>query len=203
MKLQYPFFSVFFLLFIISASGIVCADSPGPAPSDANSMPNISDLLSTEPSGQVVVYFFYNQNCGECQKALTFMEGFRERHPDVIIRSYDVANNVSNQQLFQQFNKLFGVPFSPVPAVFVGEWELMSDENIELHLDDIVALVASSPNSTAPVPSQAIPLIQSPDTTGTTQLTIPCIIGAGLLAGINPCVFSVLVFLLVLMMSAG
>ncbi|MEI6292608.1 MAG: cytochrome c biogenesis CcdA family protein [Methanomicrobiales archaeon] len=164
------------------------------------STPDISDLLSSEPPGQVVVYFFYRQTCGECQKALTFMEGFRERHPDVIIRSYDLIDNASNQQLFQQFNKRYNVPFSPVPAVFVGEWELTDIENIELHLDDIVVQVAQNPNSTPLVLQETIPSLEISDST---QLTIPLVIVAGLVDGINPCAFSVLVFLLVSIMAIG
>ncbi|MEI7434445.1 MAG: cytochrome c biogenesis protein CcdA [Methanomicrobiales archaeon] len=201
MRLQYPFFAIILLVLIISASGIVTADSPGPGPSDTiGSATNISDLLSSEPAGHVVVYFFYRQTCGECQKALLFMEGFRERHPDVIIRSYDLIDNVSNQQLFQQFNKRYNVPFSPVPAVFVGVWELTDIENIELHLDDIVVQVAQNPNSTVPMPTEAIPSLEI---SGTTQLTIPLVIVAGLVDGINPCAFAVLVFLLVSIMSIG
>ena len=205
MRLQYSFFAVILLVLILSVSGFVSAESPGPAPSETiGSAPDISDLLSSEPPGQVVVYFFYRQTCGECQKALTFMEGFRKRHPDVIIRSFDLLNNASNQQLFQQFNKRYEVPFSPVPAVFVGEWKLMNYENIELHLDDVVVLVAKNPNSTAPIPSQVIPSPGlSPELTGTTQLTIPIVVVAGLVDGINPCAFAVLVFLLVSIMSIG
>jgi cytochrome c biogenesis protein CcdA len=201
MRLNYPFFAVIILVLIISAFGLVSAESPGPAPSEVTgSAMNISDLLSSEPNGQVVVYFFYRQTCGECQKALTFLEGFRERHPDVIIRSYDLLDNSSNQQLFQQFNKRYNVPFSPVPAVFVGEWELTNLENIELHLDDIVVQVAQNPNSTVPRPTEVTP---SPENSGTTQLTIPLVIVAGLVDGINPCAFAVLVFLLVSIMSIG
>lgn len=199
MRLHYPFFLVIILVLIISMSGIVSAESPGPVPSDATrSATNISDLLTSEPPGHVVVYFFYSKTCGECQKALTFLEGFQERHPDVIIRSYDLLDNSSNKQLFQQFNKRYNVPFSPVPAVFVGEWELTDLENIELHLDDIVVLVAKNPNSTVPRPTEAIP---NPENSGTTQLTIPLVIVAGLVDGINPCAFAVLVFLLVSIMS--
>jgi cytochrome c biogenesis protein CcdA len=199
MRLPYSFFTAILLLLILVASGVVSAESPGPVPSGTTtSTPDISELLSSEPPGQVVVYFFYRQTCGECQKALTFLEGFRERHPDVIIRSYDLIDNASNQQLFQQFNKRYNVPFSPVPAVFVGEWELTDVENIELHLDDIVVQVAQNPNSTPPVPQETIP---SPEVSGTTQLTIPLVIVAGLVDGINPCAFAVLVFLLVSIMS--
>ncbi|MEI6840302.1 MAG: cytochrome c biogenesis protein CcdA [Methanomicrobiales archaeon] len=180
-------------------SGIASAESPGPAPSGTTGRtPDISALLSSEPTGHVIVYFFYRQTCGECQKALTFMEGFRERHPDVIIRSYDLIDNASNQQLFQQFNTRYNVPFSPVPAVFVGVWELTDVENIELHLDDIVVQVAQNPNSTVPTPTEAIPSLEI---SGTTQLTLPLVIVAGLVDGINPCAFAVLVFLLVSIMS--
>lgn len=201
MRLQYPFFAVILLVLLMVAHGVVYADSPGPIPSGTNvSTPDISDLLSSEPQGQVVVYFFYRQTCGECQKALVFMEGFRERHPDVIIRSYDLIDNASNQQLFQQFNTRYNVPFSPVPAVFVGDWELTDVESIELHLDDIVVQVAQNPNSTPPVPERTIPSLEISDST---QLTIPLVIVAGLVDGINPCAFSVLVFLLVSIMAIG
>ena len=199
MRLQYPIFAVILLVLILSASGIVSAESPGPVSSGTTgNITNISDLLSSEPPGHVVVYFFYRQTCGECQKALTFMEGFRERHPDVIIRSFDLIDNASNQQLFQQFNKRYNVPFSPVPAVFVGEWELTDIENIELHLDDIVVQVAKNPNSTPPVPQETIPSLEISDSS---RLTIPLVIVAGLVDGINPCAFAVLVFLLVSIMS--
>lgn len=199
MRLPHPFFAVVLLVLILSAPGIVSAESPGPVSSGTSgNITNISDLISSEPPGHVVVYFFYRQTCGECQKALTFMEGFRERHPDVIIRSFDLIDNASNQQLFQQFNKRYNVPFSPVPAVFVGEWELTDIENIELHLDDIVMQVAKNPNSTPPVPQETIPSLEISDSS---RLTIPLVVVAGLVDGINPCAFAVLVFLLVSIMS--
>ncbi len=201
MRLQHSFFIIILLALILSGQMVVCAESVGPAQFDANgSVPDISVLLSSEPAGHVVVYFFYRQTCGECQKALTFMEGFRERHPDVIIRSYDLIDNTTNQQLFQQFNERYHVPFSPVPAVFVGEWELMDYDNIELHLDDVVVQVAQNPDSPPPVPRETIP---SHEVSDSAQLTIPLVIIAGIVDGINPCAFAVLVFLLVSIMSIG
>jgi hypothetical protein len=186
MRLPYSFFPIILFALIIFTSGIVSAESPGPVPSDTNgSIQDISTLLSSEPAGQVVVYFFYNQNCGECQKALTFMEGFRERHPDIIIRSFDLVNNVSNQQLLLQFNKRYNVPFSPVPVVFVGEWDLMNVDVIELHLDDIVSQITQNPDSTAPTPSETIVPVPLPDIPGTNQLTILLFIVVGLMITIG------------------
>jgi len=108
------------------------------------------------------------------------MKGFRERHPDVVMRSFDVANNVSNQQLFQQFNKRYNVPFSPVPAVFVGEWALMNVGTIELHLDDVVVQVAQNPDSAAPVRSDMIPTSPLNGKTYSDALAMLLVIIAGL-----------------------
>ena len=80
----------------------------------------------------------------------------------------------------------------------MGEKVLVNYENIELHLDDVVMQAAQNPNSTVPLPPETIP---SPEIAETTQLTIPLVIVAGLVDGINPCAFAVMVFLLVSIMS--
>jgi cytochrome c biogenesis protein CcdA len=191
---------VFFIFFcVLLGFTPVFSDSPAPPASDVQGAPaNISDIIGSAPQDHVVVYFFYNQHCGECQKALTFLEGFRQRHPEVIIRSFDIANNPENQQLFQQFNERYGVPFSPVPAAFTGDWELMGYENIEAHLDEIVMQNEANLTSAAP---GVFPMLPSMNLTNASNITLPLVIVAGLLDGINPCAFSVLVFLLVSIMA--
>lgn len=130
MRFPYYFFVVVFLVPLVCMSAIVSAES-GPVPSDTNgSIQDISALLSNEPAG-VVVYFFYNQNCGECQKALTFMGEFHKRHPEIMIRSFNIADSISNQHLFRQFNQRYNIPVSSVPVVFVGELGLTDFENID------------------------------------------------------------------------
>ncbi len=180
MRFPYYFFVVVFLVPLVCMSAIVSAES-GPVPSDTNgSIQDISALLSNEPAG-VVVYFFYNQNCGECQKALTFMGEFHKRHPEIMIRSFNIADSISNQHLFRQFNQRYNIPVSSVPVVFVGELGLTDFENIELHLDDIVVQIVRNQNSTAPVPSESISPVQVPDISGSNHLTILLLIIAGLM----------------------
>ena len=196
-----PFFILFLLCFLtISMSGVAHGNSPAPPSSGANETgPGIDELFASEPLGSVVVYFFYNQHCTECQKAIVFLEGFKERHPEVIIRSFDLAANTSNQQLFQQFNQRYNVPFSPVPSIFVGPVELVNYETIEMYLDDVVNQSVQHPEMTHPVPTT--PGISSSPEQEPPKLTIPLVIVAGLIDGINPCAFSVLIFLLVSLMA--
>jgi cytochrome c biogenesis protein CcdA len=201
MRISLP--SVLLILICIAIlTGPVIADSPAPQASGlADNLTRIADLIASEPPGHVIVYFFYNEYCGECQKSLTFMENFRQRHPDVVIRSFDIANNPDNQQLFQQFDDRYGVPLSPVPAVFTGEWEIIGNENIQAHLDEIVT--AAESNLTAGAPPFTLPPIPSITGTGTKELTIPIIIAAAIVDGLNPCALAVLLFLLVTIASVG
>lgn len=147
-----------------------------------------------------MVYFFYDQYCRECQKALALIDGFKERHPEVVVRSFDIANNPDNQQLFQQFNNRYGVPFSSVPAVFTGEWKLMRNDNIQGHLDKSV--LQEETNLTSAIPEK-FPSVPSSQTSTTTGMTVPLIIIAAFLDGLNPCAPAVMIFLFVTIMSAG
>ncbi|HVP93846.1 MAG TPA: cytochrome c biogenesis CcdA family protein [Methanoregulaceae archaeon] len=198
MRISIP--SVLLILICIAIlAGPVFGESPAPqASGPSGNVTSISDLIASEPPGHVIVYFFYNEYCGECQKSLTFMEGFRQRHPNVVIRSFDIANNPDNQQLFQQFNDRYGVPLSPVPAAFTGEWEIMGNENIQGHLDEIVT--AEEANLTEGI---ALPQIPAFSVTGVKELTIPIIIAAALVDGLNPCALAVLLFLLITIVSVG
>jgi len=193
---------IFLLLVCVTIlAGPIFADSPAPAESgSAGNVTRISDLIASEPPGHVTVYFFYNEYCGECQKSLTFMEGFSQRHSEVIIHSFDIANNPDNQQLFQQFNDRYGVPLSPVPAVFTGEWEIMGNDNIQAHLDEIVTAEEANLTSGAPF---ALPQIPSFSVNGVQELTVPIVVTAALVDGLNPCALAVLLFLLVTIVSVG
>ena len=73
-------------------------------------------------------------------------------------------------QLFQQFNDRYRIRLSPVPAVFTGEWEIMGNENIQAHLDEIVTSEES--NLTAGNPF-TLPQIPSFSVNGVQELTVP------------------------------
>jgi cytochrome c biogenesis protein CcdA/glutaredoxin len=179
-------------------------DSPAvtksPLPGGSAPQANMSRVIASSPRDHVVVYLFYNQHCGECQKALTFMEGFASRHPEVTVRSFDIFNNPENQQLFQEFSQAYGVPFSSVPSAFVGNWEIMGYDDIEKRLDGIVTGEAANLTASS---RPSFPSLPATGLTNSTRITVPIVIAAALIDGINPCAFSVMIFLLVTLMSVG
>lgn len=160
--------------------------------------------LGNGPAGLMFI-LFYNRKCHECQKVLDFLPGFLEKYPDIAVISYDVANNAEYNNLFQQYNTRFGRPLSPVPAVFIGERELVGYEEITSGLDAAIAAARVNgtlyPLTPLPTPTPNLSQPSSPSPGSASALTVPLIISAALVDGINPCAFAVLVFLLVTILS--
>lgn len=189
------------LLLFAGITGVVSGDAP-PAPPASYELQHIN-ITSTFHSdkyedGKPVIHFFYNQNCGECLQTLPYVQEFAKDHPGYVVRYYDIRGNATNNALFQQFNEEYGVGFSPVPSAFVGDYELSGFEEITGYLPLIAE--GMTDNSTVPV---EVPHTLSiiPDGGTASELTIPLVIMAALVDGINPCAFAVLIFLLVAITS--
>ena len=155
----------------------------------------------------VTFILFYNRNCHDCLRVIEFLPDFLSDHPDAKLVSYDVANNVPYQDLFQAYNDRYGKPFSAVPAVFVGQEELVGYDEIIAGL--AAGIDAARANGTF-VPLTPLQTVTTSEATGQpetppgeppAQLTVPLIVTAALVDGINPCAFAVLVFLLITLLA--
>ncbi len=165
-----------------------------------------SPVNETEAGGESItpkpgeLYIFYNVHCGECQRILIYLEDFKNRYPGIPIHSYDIFDNSTNEALFQKFNTMYNVPYSPVPAAFYNGTALIGEEEIKEDLEPLVlgkitAHVTTPPETEIPSGEQAA---VSEDNKG---LTVPLVISAALVDGINPCAFAVLIFLLLSIVS--
>jgi cytochrome c biogenesis protein CcdA/glutaredoxin-related protein len=184
--------TVLFLLLLLPP--VLAQESPAP-PSipemQGSSTPDFSPLLIE--NGQPVVYFFFNRNCGECLKTLPFVEEYAADHPDVIVEYVDVMDSDENLALFKAFKDYYGTGPIPVPAVFVGNTTLTGYDQITQELPEAVNKTITTP----PLPPKGI------ETGPEGELTLPLIIVSALVDGINPCAFSVLIFLLLTIMALG
>ncbi|HUU74473.1 MAG TPA: cytochrome c biogenesis CcdA family protein [Methanoregulaceae archaeon] len=171
------------------------ADSPAPPSSNGNpdeiDSYHIVKFIDEKP----VIHFFYNQNCAECIKTLPYLQDFENTHDDFIVRYYDIRENSTNRQLLTLFSYEYRVDFSPVPVAFAGDSVLTGYDEIIRGLEEmenITAVTATKPT---------IQPEETPQVQGHSELTIPLIISAALIDGINPCAFSVLIFLLLTIMA--
>ncbi len=189
------------LLLFGGITGVVSGDAPPVPPSSYELQHiNITSTFHSEKyeDAKPVIHFFYNQNCGECLRTLPFVQEFAQAHPEYVVRYYDIRENLTHSALFQQFNEEYGVGFSPVPSAFVGDYELSGYEEITGYLPLIAEEMAG--NSTVPVEVPHTPSVV-PDGGTSSELTMPLVVTAALIDGINPCAFSVLIFLLIAITS--
>jgi cytochrome c biogenesis protein CcdA len=176
------------LIFPVSAESPDLPSSLVPNLSHSRDVP-LSSLLVRD--GKLVIYFFYNTNCGECLKTLPYVEEFAARHPDVVVTFVDVRESDENLALFQAFKEYYSTGSIPVPSIFVGNITLSGNAEITEGLEaaanqTVVALPTPRPETGQPSGG---------------ELTLPLVIASALVDGINPCAFAVLIFLLVTIMS--
>ena len=154
--------------------------------------PTFSPVVTDD--GKPVVYFFFNRNCGECLKTLPFVEKFATDNPSVKIAYVDVMASEENLALFKNFKEYYGTGPISVPSVFIGNITLSG-------YDEITADLPSAVNQTIANPPVIPPKVTEPGEKE--ELTLPLIIVSALVDGINPCAFSVLIFLLITIMALG
>ncbi len=180
---------VLLLSFLLVIVPVVAQESPAPPSFQNISADRFSPVLVQD--GKPVVYFFFNTNCGECLKTLPFIEEFAAGHPEVVVRYIDVRESDENLALFKAFKDYYGASFVPVPSVFVGNVVLSGTGEITGGLGDAVNTTLTT--LPTPVPTSTFP--------ESAELTLPLVIASALVDGINPCAFSVLIFLLVTIVS--
>jgi cytochrome c biogenesis protein CcdA len=190
------------LLFVLLALVLLVLLTPGAA---QESLPAPSFTISEKSDqsfrpavmedGKPVIYFFFNHNCGECLKTLPYVEDFSADHPDVIVKFIDVMSSDENLALFKDFKDYYGTGSIAVPSVFVGNITLTGYDQIT---QDLPAAV----NTTLANPPE-LPPETGIETGVQEEITLPLIIVSALVDGINPCAFSVLIFLLLTIMAIG
>jgi cytochrome c biogenesis protein CcdA len=151
------------------------------------------------------VTFFYSSHCSACTHTLPFIRNLSASYPGVRFVYYNTAAGGDVYRLYLDFGEAYGHPHPSIPVVFAGDSVvLIGHAAIVANLTDVVKALESGA-----IPSREYerrwmdPLYVDTDEHPSGTLTLPLIITAGLLDGINPCAFAVLVFLLVALLDMG
>ena len=73
------------------------------------------------PSGHVQVYFFWQETCPHCARAMSFLPGLQERWPKVSLESYEVSHAGQANSLYRAVVTELGIAHPAVPLVVVGD----------------------------------------------------------------------------------
>lgn len=175
------------LLLLVSLNG---ADSPAPTGSEMGVFATPSHSITLYEDGKPIVHFFYNTNCADCQKTIPYIQEMIPHYPGVVFRMHDIRESDTARILFQEFKQQYGREFLPVPSLFLGPYVLSGYEEITGNLEDAIRLTTQQAG-----PQPTLPALEWSSGSGE-ELTIPLVIGAAIVDGINPCAFAVLIFLM-------
>jgi len=169
-----------------------------------NNAQNIS-LEDKIPAANTSVNFFYNRYCGACHKAIPVIEELAIKYPDVKINYYDTYNSSENRTLLHLIGDHYNVAFPSYPVIFAGD---------TIVLEGVSAITSNSDEIFRSIDIGIIPdseyekrWTQKEDyssvnlQTAKTEINPVLVAAAGLIDGISPCAFAVLVFLLISLIS--
>jgi cytochrome c biogenesis protein CcdA len=108
----------------------------------------------------------------------------------------EIYHNATNQAAFSAVRQQYGIGDTGIPVIFIGKQVLIGDVNIKDHLEE--AFLEERQSSAACTNETGLPATPpAPCPPTPTVLTPGLVIGSALVDSVNPCAFSVLIFLLV------
>lgn len=206
MRKLFPLFVLLFILpfaFAAEDSGF-CDATTGTcevAPSDFNQSSSDATIFQGHSPGEVCVVYFYSETCAHCKDLKPFIDAIEAKYPDIALARLDVRQ-YENFQRYNQFcaNKDYGGKEIPLIAIgsdyFVGEDEIK--EKLEPAIQEM--LLKDPSERICPLTNSSVCFS---DMSGSEKLvghiTMGAIFVAGLIDGINPCAFAVLILLMTIL----
>lgn len=177
----------------------------------------------TKPSQfQICIHYFIQNDCFQCQNLVQFLQSISEKY-GIDFKIYNVSESEENRQIYEKLQEFYGISFAGFPIVFLGDSYLIGDQSIK---ENIEKLIIRCQKEGCPCPvdeiKQTLKQIPKPETfvaeekkeikisflgkeikiSSQSSLLFLGII-LGLADGINPCMFSVLLFLLTYLLAIG
>ena len=166
-------------------------------------LPNLSNISFSD--APVSAVFFYGDGCSHCENVKPFLAEIQARYPGLHLQMLEIYNNATNREKFSVMNRQYGTVNAGIPEIFIGNRTLIGDEDIKTHFEEsIIAEQQRRSSSNTIATSQNISIPAAPATlTSSAQLTPQLVMVSALIDSLNPCAFSVLVFLLITISVAG
>ncbi|MCK4334495.1 hypothetical protein KAX06_06915 [candidate division WOR-3 bacterium] len=155
-------------------------------------------------AGKSKIVFFETFACQECDRALSLLKGFVSKDSTLAIQIYSIEDPYG-KELLAAFGEVYGVSKDKrllIPALFFGRGYLIKSDINSTKLKTLLEAEREEP-----VPWEEIEAARQ---RGAEEIVrefkgfgILPIIGAGLLDGINPCAFAVLIFFITYLSVLG
>ncbi|MBK1881666.1 HEAT repeat domain-containing protein [Luteolibacter pohnpeiensis] len=173
---------------------------------DAHSGSPTDSLLADESASpaterkSLAVLFFFKPGCPECLHAKQLLDSMKNDFPLLELHEQNILTpdgTILNQALCQRF-RVPSALHSISPAIFTQDGFLIRDQITAPDLGRLLSKTSQSPqdDSWFAIGKSAETQAKQAVDRRYASYTLPLVIGAGLLDGVNPCAFATIIFLL-------
>lgn len=154
-------------------------------------------------TGDILIYYFYIEGCPECSRVRPYLESLESKDGRLKITKLNIALP-ENQELRAKLDEYYNVPEDKrgvVPAIFIGE-------DFYIRENDIFNNIKNKIDAYSFKDSEYLLKALSSTISGKEKIKeyfqkfgVLVIFFAGLIDGINPCAFAVLIFFITFLLS--
>ncbi len=177
---------------------------PSVSPGAPVASPTITDSLAMNVGAARPIHlaYFYEVGCDECDRAKYVLNYLQGEYPNLVIETFDVVKQAG---LAKWLGEKYGLPESKLletPVVFVGEDYLLESA---ITLQNLIPILSKYQESGAEAVWQEWQADQNEDAVAGLfkNISLPAVIGAGLIDGLNPCAFATIVFFIAYLAFIG
>ena len=159
----------------------------------------------------VCIVYFYSSTCSHCAAIKPYLEQLEEKYGDEITVTRYSLDDPKNVDLYYQFCISKDYSGRTIPVIGVNDKILVGESQIREFLEPEIEKGISSENKICPLGSISCSSLNG-KLSGTDpafssikdlswQKLVPVVLFAGLVDGINPCAFAVLIFMMAFLMQ--
>ena len=158
---------------------------------------NLYDIVGSEESDTVTIYFFHQTTCPHCRKENLFLDELEKKYKDkLIVRRYEVSDKTNSEYLIKAKERMdidtSGVPFTVVgDKAYIGYTESVGN-SIEKTVENYIN---PSNNKEEKEETHIVKIFGKEIDLTKTSLPFVAIV-LGFIDGFNPCAMWVLLFLI-------
>ena len=171
--------------------------------------------LYTHNEDVICVVYFYGEGCSHCAQVKPYLDELEQRYSEMIsITRYEIYHDLKNYQMYNDFCNIQSIPIEErgVPFVAIDDEYYMGGGQIKQNLEPKIQEMVAAGEYVCPFEGQMAchpieynktdinHIIQNFKPSFST-LSLPLVIVTGLVDGVNPCAFAVLIFLLTFLLQ--
>ena len=196
-----------FLILILFTQSVYASDGEANFSHDHTGGSQEDQFRQLISAVNTTVTVFYSSHCSSCSRVIPFIENISESYPEIEVHCYDIYNSTENLTLMYEFGIRYNMHYVSYPILFTGDTVVLPGMSpVMENAGDVFDSLNKGliPDTNYEKKWLTEDEYYQNESLGEDMLTDLSIIAvAGLLDGINPCAFAVLVFLLVSLMASG